>query len=486
MATQNNASPNHKNPTNFVRNGEPVGKLEGFSAPLVAEEGLRWLRERRDRRDREKPFLLSVWTHEPHMPIESSEEFMKPYADIDDEGIRQHHGNITQLDHAFGMLMKGLDELGLRENTIVFFTSDNGPEGKGTSGRTRGSTGGLRGRKRDDHEGGIRVAGLVRWPGHIEPGTVSKVPVIGSDIFTTALGVAGIEVPKDRTIDGADLRPAFRGEAVERKVPLFWRTHIAPEKSHAAMRIGDWKIVADRTLTEFQLYEIEKDWKEEHDLAAEKPEKLAEMKAKFMEVWRGIETEGPREWWENEKLREKAPKRTKAKQVGDGKDETGNWPIVRGGTVSKSAFGYRLTSEGEAFAVRPLEEPLTGKDRAVFKLDYQSATSSATRNAMFCFGQQASNDALIKVGTAIGKGSHEIFQGGWANASSGGSAKDAFEPGKKFTAHVIVDLGKRVAVLEVGKARIEYPLPDTLQEVKFIGIYTKATASDFSVIEIAE
>ena len=97
---------------------------------------------------------------------------MKPYAHIDDEGIRQHHGNITQLDHAFGIVMQGLDDLGLRDNTMVFFTSDNGPEGKIERGRTQGSTGGLRGRKRDSHEGGIRVAGMVRWPGQVVPGQV--------------------------------------------------------------------------------------------------------------------------------------------------------------------------------------------------------------------------------------------------------------------------------------------------------------------------
>ncbi len=181
-----------------------------------------------------------------------------------------------------------------------FFTSDNGPEGKKQTGRTQGSTGGLRGRKRDSHEGGFRVAGMVRWPGHIAPGTVSDVPVIGSDIFTTVLGIVGIDPPSDRTIDGVDIRPAFKGRPVERRMSLFWRTHIAPEKSEAAMRIGDWKIVADRTLTEFQLFEIEKDWQEKHDLAGERPDKLAEMKEKFMEVWKGIEAEGPRDWWENE------------------------------------------------------------------------------------------------------------------------------------------------------------------------------------------
>ena len=484
MATQNNAAPNHKNPTNFVINGKPVGKLEGFSAPLVAEEGVRWLKEDRDK---EKPFLLSVWTHEPHLPIESAEEFMKPYAHIDDEGIRQHHGNITQLDHAFGIVMKGLDELGLRDDTIVFFTSDNGPEGRTADrGRTRGSTGGLRGRKRDSHEGGIRVAGLVRWPGQIAPGTVSETPVIGSDIFSTVLGIADIELPKDRTIDGVDIRPAFEGKKVERPVPLFWRTHIAPEKSRAAMRIGDWKIVADETHSEFQLYEIAKDWKEERDLASEKPEKLAEMKAKFMEVWRAIEEEGPSEWWKNEP--EQKPRRKPKKagsKLGAGKDESGDWPLVRGGTMKKSEAGYQLEGGGEAFALQPLDPPLTGDAKATFTVSYRSAASNVTRNAMFCFGAKPENDALIKAGTAIGKGEHVVFEGGWANLGTGASVRGNFEVDDRIHAKVSVDLGKRECVLDVGGKTLKQKLPDSLDVVRHVGVYTKQTVSVFSEIEVS-
>ncbi len=92
---------------------------------------------------------------------------MKPYADIEDPDVRQHHGNVTQMDAAFGRLMAGLDQMGYRDNTLVVFTADNGPEGDGLKGRTRGSTGGLRGRKRHTHEGGIRVPGIIRWPGHV-------------------------------------------------------------------------------------------------------------------------------------------------------------------------------------------------------------------------------------------------------------------------------------------------------------------------------
>ncbi len=299
FATQNNAAPSHKNPNNFVRNGEPVGKLEGYSAPLVVEEAVRWL----EQRPRDKPFFINVWTHEPHLPIESDPQFMALY-DKDDVGQRQHHGNVTQLDHAFGQLMNALERMELTDDTIVFFTSDNGPEGSGKPAlkkpgsqrdRTRGSTGGLRGRKRDDYEGGIRVPGMVRWPGHIEAGTTSATPVIGSDLFATICEITGAPLPQDRTIDGVSMLPAFAGNALTRPVPLYWRTHIASPSCRVAMRMGDWKIVANEDLTRFELYNLSEDWREQTDLAAEHPERLAEMKAMLITLDGEIKAEGP-EW----------------------------------------------------------------------------------------------------------------------------------------------------------------------------------------------
>lgn len=290
MATHNNAEPSHKNPGNFVRNGEPVGELRGFSAPLVAAEAARWLS---DVRDKSKPFVLSVWCHEPHSPIATDSRFSKMY---NGHVNSTYMGNITQLDHALGQVMLALDKEGVSDNTLLIFTSDNGPVA-----RFGGTTGGLRGGKRSDHEGGIRVPGVARWPGHIEPGTVSDVPVIGTDIFATVLDIAGIPLPGDRTIDGVSLLPAFQGKPVVRSVPLFWRTHVSPPADRVALRIGDWKLVGDETLTKFQLYEIQQDWKEEHDLAAKMPEKTEEMKQQLFKVWKRIEAEGPDEWWKSER-----------------------------------------------------------------------------------------------------------------------------------------------------------------------------------------
>lgn len=290
LATQNNAAPSHENPVNFVRNGQAVGKLEGYSSALIVEEAADWLKRHRDPA---KPFLLSVWTHEPHYPIKSAPEFRARYPELTDDVQREHHANVTQLDDAFGKLMRTLDELKLTDSTVVFFTSDNGPEGDGVKSPGRGSTGGLRGRKRAVYEGGIRVPGLVRWPGKTRAGTVCDVPVIGSDLFVTCIGIAGAKLPKDRVLDGGDLTSALDGRAVERARPLYWRCPIGPGPLKTAMRIGDWKILADGPLTQFELYDLKNDPQEKTDLAADQPAKLNEMKSALKELNAEIEAEGP-------------------------------------------------------------------------------------------------------------------------------------------------------------------------------------------------
>jgi arylsulfatase A len=294
MATQNNAAPNHKNPTNFVRNGKAVGATDGYSSHLVADETIQWLK---DGRDKAKPFFLAVWSHEPHLPIESDPQFQKPYEKLA-EDFRQHHGNVTQLDAAFGRLMAALDDLKLADTTFVFFTSDNGPEGDGTKNRTRGSTGGLRGRKRAMYEGGIRVPGLARWPGRIKPGSATDVPVVGTDLFPTVLAAAGVKPPEKVTLDGADVLPLLTGEAerVQRTQPLYWRLDMAPNNLHVAMRDGDWKVLASRDLTRFELYNLKDDPKEAKDLKDAEPARFAALKAALEKHHKAVEEEGP-EWW---------------------------------------------------------------------------------------------------------------------------------------------------------------------------------------------
>ncbi|MCI0639074.1 MAG: sulfatase-like hydrolase/transferase [Gemmataceae bacterium] len=308
LATQNNAGPSHKNPKNFVRNGKAAGVIEGFSSEIIVKEAIHWLKKERDP---SKPFFLNVWFHEPHLPIETDPRFQDLYPDLvkSDPDKAQHHGNITQLDHAFGMLMQALADLKLADNTIVIFTSDNGPEGNGMKGRTRGSTGGLRGRKRSVYDGGIRVAGIVRWPGHVPAGKTSDQPIIGSDFFTTLCTITKAPIPNDRPIDGANILPAFQGKPVERKTPMYWRYHDAPEPMKIAMRAGDWTILSNVDLTKFEIYNMKTDPQQKTELSAKEPARLQQLQATLRRLNAEIEKEGP-DWWrgyEEPKPKKKTP-----------------------------------------------------------------------------------------------------------------------------------------------------------------------------------
>jgi arylsulfatase A len=309
LATQNNAAPSHKNPKNFVRNGKPVGEVKGYSSQIIVDEAIDWLKKERDKT---KPFLLSVWFHEPHLPIESDPKFQSYYPDLvrNDPDKAQHHGNITQADDAFGRLMQTLADLNLAENTIVIFTSDNGPEGNGNNGRTRGSTGGLRGRKRSIYEGGIRVPFMVRWPGHIPAGKTSDQPVVGTDIFATVCEITKVPLTKDRVLDSVSIVPAFSGKTIARARPMYWRCPIAPEEFKIAMREGDYTLLANPALTKFEMYNLRADVKQTDDLVKKDPDRFEAMKKTLQKLNAEIEAEGP-PWW---KGKEAAPKK-KAKKL---------------------------------------------------------------------------------------------------------------------------------------------------------------------------
>ena len=348
FATQNNAYPNHRHPDNFVRNGQALGRLEGYAAHLVADEATRWLTQQRDKT---KPFFLYVAFHEPHEPIASDERYTRLYPHAD-PAYSAHHGNITQMDDAFGKLMAALDAEGLRENTLVVFTSDNGPAI--TPQHPYGSAGPLRSKKGSLYEGGIRVPGLVRWPGRIAPGSVSGEPVCGVDFLPTVCALTGLPAPRDRALDGTSVLPLFEGGQVERATPLYWHFNRATDEPKVALRQGDWKLLAtlDRVpparenhltaalqqdfkaaeLVRFELYHLGNDLGETRDLAASEPAKLAELKAlmeaKYREVraesplwpdWQSPGIEGRRIAWPDYVLQRQGKGKAKAKAKADAK-----------------------------------------------------------------------------------------------------------------------------------------------------------------------
>lgn len=309
FATQNNALPNHKDPNNFVRNGKLVGPLEGYSAQLVSSEAVEWLRHGRDKN---KPFFIFACFHEPHEPIASAKEFTDLYQS-DDPSLPAHHGNVTQLDDGFGKLLDALDELGLREDTFIFLTSDNGPAITGM--HPHGSAGPLRDKKGAIYEGGIRVPGILQWPGHIQPGTTSDQPVSGVDVLPTLCELAKIAPPNDRTLDGASFTPIFSGEAIVREKPLYWQFNRAKSDVKVAVRDGPWKLIArlnepspnlgaditeeelqqikTATLTGFELYHLGDDIAEATDLSDSESAKLQTLKAQMTAIFNDVQREAP-------------------------------------------------------------------------------------------------------------------------------------------------------------------------------------------------
>lgn len=309
FATQNNCLPNHKNPYNFVRNGIPLGPLQGYAADLVTAESVYWLGEVRDK---SKPFFLFVSFHEPHEPIATHPKHEELYPS-DDPSYSAHHGNITQMDAAFGKLMTAIDDLGLRDNTLVFFTSDNGPAK--TSFHPHGSADPLRDKKGYIADGGIRVPGILRWPGHTRAGSQSDTPIIGTDLLPTFCEIAGVPVPQDRALDGASILPLLDGQPIKRSTPLYWHFYAARGNQKVAIRMGEWKLSAEidaepvrqrggidpldqqtiktAKLGGMQLYNLNEDIAETTDLKAREPARFAEMRKILEAKYREVQAESP-------------------------------------------------------------------------------------------------------------------------------------------------------------------------------------------------
>lgn len=248
FATQNNAGPSHHNPVNYVRNGRPVGPLQGYSCQLVADEISHWLRQRQQA-GQTAPFFAMAAFHEPHEPIQAPPELVDLYRSqsrSDDEA--QYYACVHNLDLAVGRMVAVLEELQLRENTLIVCTSDNGPEtlNRYQGGqRSWGRTGILRGMKLHTHDGGLHVAGIMNWPAGIRPGRTEATAVSALDLLPTVLELAGVQPAEGRPLDGISLAGLLRdGQVPERVRPLLWAYYNAINECRVAMRHGRWKVLA--------------------------------------------------------------------------------------------------------------------------------------------------------------------------------------------------------------------------------------------------
>jgi arylsulfatase A-like enzyme len=188
---------------------------------------------------------------------------------------------ISMMDAQLGALTAKLKELGLEDNTIVIFSSDNGPstDRGGVDGEFFNSSGGLRGRKGSLYEGGIREPMIVRWPGKVAPGSQTDFPSAQYDILPTLSEIAGVSPPEP--YDGVSLLPTLLGRPADQKPHDYLYWEFPGSGGSQAVQRGDWKIVRTKVngnpATPWELYNIKSDERETTDLAGKHPDIVSEM-----------------------------------------------------------------------------------------------------------------------------------------------------------------------------------------------------------------
>lgn len=286
------------------------------STGLCVDEAVRFIRAHQDR-----PFYINLWTLVPHALLKPTPEELAVYEGLQvapenfpswmrgyvrdaknpTEQMKIFCAAMTGLDQAIGRLLDFLDAEGLADGTVIFLSSDNGPEDYhigNASNAGMGFPGPLRARKRSLHEGGIRTPLIVRWPGKVKAGRVDDTAVLAAvDFLPTVCKLASVEMPGIQP-DGEDVSDVLLGEPRPRTKAVFWewRGGVAGDPDYRpprlAVRDGRWKLFCDFDGSDVQLYDIPTDREERNNLAAGNAGVVDRLKASLL-AWKKTLPEGP-------------------------------------------------------------------------------------------------------------------------------------------------------------------------------------------------
>ncbi len=294
--------------TSRLTEGAPKPEAYGYDEFAVFNGGAQW--ETADlhataantaafiKASKGKPFFINAWIHESHTPHVPTLESMEKWKHLDPQK-QVYAAVITDGDNAVGTILDALKAEGLEDNTIVMFSSDNGPEHTAAKDAplksdpdaqvkgydtyySIGQTGGMRGRKRSLFEGGVRVPFIVRWPGHTPAGAKNDTTAFTAvDLLPTLCAAAGVTLPADYQGDGENLFAALDGNATTRKRPIFWEwlgNKTEPDWwPRLAVRDGDWKLVMTDDAQRVELHHLTDDRAEATDVAKDHPEIVARL-----------------------------------------------------------------------------------------------------------------------------------------------------------------------------------------------------------------
>ena len=254
-------------------------RKEGEYLPYrLADEAIAFISEQTSK---DKPFFVALWNYTVHWPMEAPDKLVEKYKNLPVKGYRDHRyaAMIEAMDIAIGKVLKSLDDLNIAEETLVIFTSDNGPfGGVGDASPLRADKGHL-------YEGGIRVPLIVRWPGKVEAGVVEKTPVILTDFHPTILAATGLDLNSTIPNDGDNLIPLLEGKKEFKNRALYWHyPNFAFHRDNrlgSAIREGDHKLLHFYDTDSIELYDLKKDIGEKNDLSDEMPQLAQRLKGKL-------------------------------------------------------------------------------------------------------------------------------------------------------------------------------------------------------------
>ena len=270
--------------------GGPPSYFEPYRIPNIPpNEQLNYLPDRCSQEcinfieaNQDKPFFLCWWNYSVHYPFEAPQSLIQKYEKRKGPGIENptYAAMIEGMDQSIGKLLTNLDRLNLTENTLIIFTSDNGPFAANVKP--------LRGEKGYLYEGGIRVPAIVKWSGKVKPKTVSQTPIISMDFHATILDAVGIDADPSNHPDGTSLTGLLTGtSSLNRDAIYFHYPNYAFHKKNrpgSAIRCGDFKLIKHYDDNSVELYNLKEDLSESNDLAESMPDKMIELKNK-LETW---------------------------------------------------------------------------------------------------------------------------------------------------------------------------------------------------------
>jgi arylsulfatase A-like enzyme len=248
-------------------NGGPAFQPDGYLTDYYTDEALKVIENNRN-----QPFFLYMAHWGIHNPLQATRADYDKFAHIKDHHLRVYAAMIHAVDRSMGRIKDKLQELGLDDNTLILFTSDNGGAGYIQLPQINKP---YRGWKLDHFEGGTHVPFMASWPAQIAPGSTLQAPVHHIDLYHTIAAAAGVQVPTDRKLDGVDLMPYITG--ANQGIPhatLFWR-----QGHHQSVQHLGWKLIRAARPDKRWLFNLAEDPTEQHNLANAMPDKLAELEA---------------------------------------------------------------------------------------------------------------------------------------------------------------------------------------------------------------